>query len=397
MPSFSPSAAQVKAEAKARAVNILSNHDMLGQILDRHEVTIRKRWLKKTMKQKKAILLTAWPNMAPSHRPDFEALKREEMAGRPGGVTMFREWFLWPTINLEDLSLKRSLLYFLHGRGRNLPGTFARSDISCTGTAHASRAVGVPFISRQTMFLDGGTPTKYGRLVSWDDDSDALGALRSGRAFSIDPGHALLTLEIQERLMQFLVECCMGILHDISDLGSLIDSYFPVQDILPAIITDAAEYPNTVSLTIERQYRGPSAFDYQQMRSIIGAKRGKADNHIWLLREDPSYFADSIWEWLNEAKGRTMMNLENSVPPSPPLRSHYVRLPQDPTNTIITIEERRSEYRDELRFLLQILWDPVMTGKFGLSDVLDQLEHLVIKEPEQKARLSTLVSISLPT
>jgi hypothetical protein len=88
-----------------------------------------------------------------------------------------------------------------------------------------------------------------------------------------------------------------------------------------------------------------------------------------------------------------MSNLENSVPVSPPLRPHYVRLPQDPNNTSITIQERPSDHGPgDLRFLLQILWDPVMTDKFGLSDVLDQLEHLVIKEPEQKARLSTLVS-----
>jgi hypothetical protein len=166
MPSSFPTAAQVEAEAKTRATKILSNYDTLGQILHRHEATIRKRWLKKTVKQKKAILLAAWSNMAPSHRPDFEGLKREENSGRPGGVTMFREWFLWPAINLKDLTMKRSFLYFIHGRGRNLQGTFARSDFNSTGIAHASQAVRMPFISGQTMFLDGHTPTKYRRLIS---------------------------------------------------------------------------------------------------------------------------------------------------------------------------------------------------------------------------------------
>lgn len=95
---------------------------------------------------------------------------------------------------------------------------------------------------------------------------------------------------------------------------------------------------------------------------------------------------------IDEAKRRTMTNLESSIPASPPLRPHYIRLPQDPNNTMIAIEERQSENRGDLLFLLQILWDPVATHQFGLSDVLDQLEHLVIKEPEQKARLSTMVS-----
>lgn len=275
------------------------------------------------MKQKKAILLAVWPNMAPSHRPDFEALKREEMAGRPGGVTMFREWFLWHAINLEDLSLKRSLLYFLHGRGRNLPGTFARSDFNRTGIAHASGAVGIPFISGQTMFLDGRTPTKYGRLVSWEDDSDALETLKSGRAFSMDPGHGLLTLEIQERIMQFLVECCKGILHDSSDSGSLTDSQSPVQDTLPAVITDASDYPTTVALTIERQYRATSTFDYQRMRSIIGAKRAEAEDHIWSLREDPSYFADTILEWSEHLRERLLDTRGQDHPVGPKLTQNH--------------------------------------------------------------------------
>lgn len=323
MPSSFPSVAQAEEDAKTRATKILSNYETLGQILDRHEETIRKRWLKKTMKQKRAILLTAWPNMAADHRPDFEALRREEMAGRPGGVTMFREWFLWPAINLEDLSLKYSLLHFLHARGRNLPGTFARSDFNRTGIAHASAAVGVPFMSGQTMFLDGRTPTKYGRLVSWDDDPDALEILKSGRAFSIDPGQGLLTLEIQERIMQFLVECCKGILHDLSESGSLTESQFPVQDSLPAVITNASEYPTTIALAIERQYRAPSSFDYRRMRSIISAKRGEAEDHIWSIREDPSYFADTILEWSEHRRERLIDKREQDHPVGPKLTQNH--------------------------------------------------------------------------
>ncbi|KAH7319454.1 hypothetical protein BKA65DRAFT_609300 [Rhexocercosporidium sp. MPI-PUGE-AT-0058] len=423
--------------------------------------------------------------MAPSHRPDFEALKREESAPRPNGVTAFRDWFMWPSINLEDLTLKRSMLHFLHSRGRHPPSTFARSDYNRTGLAYTSGAVGTPFLNKHTMYLDGETPTKYGRLVSWDDDEDAFEDSKSGRAFAIDPGQGLLSLEIQERIMTFLIESCKIILHDLNESGSLCDPEFPVEAALSKITTDASEYPTVVALAIERQYRPPIVFDYKRMRSIVSAKCAEAEDHIWSLREDPSYFADTITEWsehrrerlpdtngddhpvgpkvtqdhalfwerviafaaansygslinwniierqlrtlealhekystvmspektlpheylkalltfrqmLTEAQRRVMTNLENDAAASPPLRCHYVRQPQSSHTTAITIMQlplpQRAKGKDNLLFILEILWDPIKTFKFGLSDLLDQLEHLIIDDPSQKARLSPKVT-----
>src|SRR5271155_4962236 len=42
-----------------------------------HENTLRTRWIKKSREQRTKILLTAWPNMASSHRPDMHAVSRE--------------------------------------------------------------------------------------------------------------------------------------------------------------------------------------------------------------------------------------------------------------------------------------------------------------------------------
>jgi hypothetical protein len=86
-----------------------------------------------------------------------------------------------------------------------------------------------------------------------------------------------------------------------------------------------------------------------------------------------------------------MINLETSAPASPPLRSLYVRQPQDPFTTVITLG-RRSTDIDDLVFILETLWDKQEVHNFGLSDILDQLEHLALDDPSQKSRLSTLVS-----
>jgi hypothetical protein len=321
-PSF-PTPAEVKQEARSRAKNIFSDYDTLGQILDRHEDTIRKRWLKKTKKQQRSTLLAAWPNMAPSHRPDFKALEREGPEGlaRQGGVTKFRDWFLWPIFNLEDLTLKRSLLHLLHSRARNPPSLFARADFNRTGIAHASQSVRMPFVYQLTMFLDTNTASSYGRVVSWRDDDEAEEMAQSGRAF--DSSIGLLVLEIQERIMKFLVECCKHILHDLNESGSLTDSIYPTKEALPPITTDSSDYPTAVGLAIERQYRAPHVFDFQRLRALVGAKRAEAEDHIWALREDPSYFADTIFEWSEHRRERLLDTNGKEHPVGPKTSQNY--------------------------------------------------------------------------
>jgi hypothetical protein len=69
------SAPDVRREATARSAKIFTSYEMLHEIIQRHEATIRKRWLKKTRPQRLKILLNAWPNMPAMRRPDFEACK----------------------------------------------------------------------------------------------------------------------------------------------------------------------------------------------------------------------------------------------------------------------------------------------------------------------------------
>ncbi len=130
MPSYFPTASEVKEEGQQLAQGILSEHAELRGIVDRHEELIRKRWLKKNKREQSVILLSAWPNIPPCHRPDFEALRREEAEDRSD--TKFEDWFMWSIINLEDLTQKRSFLNFLASRARNHPGIFAQSDFQRT-------------------------------------------------------------------------------------------------------------------------------------------------------------------------------------------------------------------------------------------------------------------------
>lgn len=82
---------------------------------------------KKSLKQRRELLLKAWPRMSNTHRPDFESLRSRKQritaahACRP-------EACLWPYVNLEDLQQRNLLLHFLNSRGRHLPETFRPAD-----------------------------------------------------------------------------------------------------------------------------------------------------------------------------------------------------------------------------------------------------------------------------
>jgi hypothetical protein len=169
-PASFPSPAEVRRKAGELSKDIFAKWNILNNILLRHEATLRKRWMKKIKEQRKKLLLSAWPNMPPTHRPDFQALRKESPQQRTGG-TNFKDAFNFPHINLEDLCQGRPLLLFLNSRGRYLPHVFAHVDDNVSHIGVTSGAINRPFLNGYTMLLHNQkTQRDYGRLVSWDDD-----------------------------------------------------------------------------------------------------------------------------------------------------------------------------------------------------------------------------------
>jgi hypothetical protein len=112
-PSITVEDARRLSEERSR--QIFKDWSTLRDILSQHEGTIQRRWLKKTGNQRKKVVLTAWPDMSVGHRPDFEAYWKESQEQRVKR-TQFREAFIWPYINVEDLCRGKILLLFLNAR-----------------------------------------------------------------------------------------------------------------------------------------------------------------------------------------------------------------------------------------------------------------------------------------
>jgi hypothetical protein len=472
-PKSFPTAKKVRQEARDRSENIFTDWTTLHKILERHEEVFRKRWMKKTMEQRKRILLAAWPNMSSTHRPDFQALRRETPQQRNSG-TRFRDAFLWPYINLEDLSSSKLLPLFLTSRGRHLPEAFAHADYEAAHVGMTSLAIQSPFLNEHTLLLRGQTtPKTYGRLVAWDDDDGAFDLLQTGIGFH--PGYGLQVLEVQQEILRFLLKCCTIVLQDLPP-GSLTGSDVPIQSEPPLLLRDESEWPSLAAIAAEAPYRVPAHLNFKHLQAIIAGKRSAAIDHIWALREDPGYFADVIgdygehrqetlldvngkrhptlnrplfWDralsnlildayggfilWdvmyqqatklvklnekyssvdfatkklpseydmalqnfrhlLDQASKGPIDKLKVGVPPSPPLRSCYVREPQEPGSTMIRVHTKSAIGKDPLLLLFATLWDSQQLFLRGLPDVMDELDRLVQSDSKQKQRLSSWVA-----
>ncbi|KAF3062840.1 hypothetical protein GL218_09429 [Daldinia childiae] len=286
---------EVRREAQERSNNIFSSYGNLHDILVRHEATIQKRWNKKTRQQKQKILLDAWPDMAVTHRPDFDAFWRTGRSHVGTSGERFRDCYLLPQINQEDLLKPKTLLLLLNARGRNSPPEFAAADVEAMHLGLVSKNIRAIFLNEHTMTLHGATnASEYGKLWEWSEHPDAFDWMHTQKQFL--PGEGLLILEAQEKIMKFLVTCCQYILHEIL-ADNLIADTFPVQS-EPHLKTgkETNGFDSLAVMAAEMPYRLPARLDLNRIESVLGARLSAAEDHLWAIREDPAYFLEQLIE-----------------------------------------------------------------------------------------------------
>lgn len=313
IPTF-PEFSKVQQEAKTRARDIFTDQNALFEILERYEGTLRKRWAKKTVEQRRKVLVAAYPNIPAVHRPDFEAIRREspDQSYQECSGTRFYDSFLLPSLNLEDLLKPKTLLLFMHSRGRNNPGSFVNADFNSIRLGIATQAIVPSYFRRHTMLLLGqDNVNTYGRLVSWNDDPEAVYMMAKGTG--VEPGDGLLIMEIQKRKLRFLLKCAQHILQDLP----VQDLSVPKQPVPLDTIQGSEDWPSLTNEVLEAPYRVPDLFDVSRLQSFVSAKRSEAEDHIWSLREDPSYFKDTVLE-LSEHRQEKILSTNDK--PDPILR-----------------------------------------------------------------------------
>ncbi|CAD6445774.1 097abc67-9730-4319-8d27-0b8dd73a7e21-CDS [Sclerotinia trifoliorum] len=243
------------------------------------------RWIKKSRKKQRELLLKAWPNMSANHRPDLEAYREECTERMLTGLSKFQEAYKWSYINQQDLS-SRSLIIFIKSRAQHPPSAFARADVNATHLGTVTHFIPEPaFLPFHTLFLDGDKIETHGRLVSWEEDDAAADLMFTERQFS--PGDGLKAFELQEKIYPFLIKCCELILHDFVTSGALLDGNISTgitpeplatPDLAPPAVTEIL--PSLATISAEAPYRLPANINFERRRDIFAARLSAAEDYL---------------------------------------------------------------------------------------------------------------------
>lgn len=114
----------------------------------------------------------------------------------------------------------------------------------------------------------------------------------------------LLSLEIHQSTYRFLAECTKLILHDITPSMLFLSPTLPE----PAMIGVPApsQYPSLSAHSLEAPYHVPQMLDLQRLRMLVYSRRQSAEDHVWLLKEDPSYFITNLKEYNEHNRTRAV-------------------------------------------------------------------------------------------
>lgn len=278
----------LRRQSQCLSFGIFKHWILLNKILKRFEAQIQKRWIKRGYDSRLSVLLQAWPDMAATHRPDFASLRKAEVYNNKllPNRAREKEAYLWPCINREDLTQTHNLLIFLNSRGRHLPDKFVFGDQLQAHTGEHSGDTSET--NKFKMSLYGHrSPKTYGQLVPRDTGDKVQQELR------MDPVAGLQVLEIQERILDFLVKCCRLILHDFDcDRIDLIEAKSAPPQLVPT-----EPFSSVTAMAVVAPYRLPQRLDLKRLKMLISARCEEAEEHIWALREDPGYFARAMKEW----------------------------------------------------------------------------------------------------
>jgi hypothetical protein len=227
--------------------------------------------------------------MSRFHRPDFEALRRCG-ANRESESTLFREAYMWPHMNVEDLCRGKVLPLLINAGGRNPPKDFLFMDIEST---HVGKRNGIltPATLPPQWFVSfkGNSSDTYGRVHRTEDYTDWI----SGDSMSAADG--LEVLEIQERVIKVLTSVCKIILKDKGQ--DLMSPNYPSAPAPVTMKVDDLEWRSIPALAALAPYTVPQTIDLVKIRELVEAKHSAASDNILSLREDLGYFAYNVKDW----------------------------------------------------------------------------------------------------
>lgn len=252
---------------------------------------IRDRWLKKSVRQKRAILLEAMPSLPPKHRPDIDQCLLRSCPHQRCSSLGTR--YAYPHLNIEDLTKPNSLLILLDARAKFAPYRFALSDYQLAPLIKLRSDLLEP-----SEFTMGIINAGYGVMTKWESEDAAAQAILAGDA--VHPVQGLHILSLQFGMYDFLKECIYLIVPENVEefiqgtLKANTTGKAPV--LVPVQSSHSTGYSSLEAIVRDSQYRAPTLKDIDRLQALVLGCKKEAEDHVWLLREDPGYFTETVNE-----------------------------------------------------------------------------------------------------
>jgi hypothetical protein len=302
----------------------------LSMTVGQFEAEIRERWLKKSVAQRKVVLRTAWPTISLHHRPDIDhcvlnACPHQRHSQGLGA-------YAFPHLNLEDLAKDNSFLILLNARGRHSLFKFGFLDYELAPLIQLR-----PALLEKTKFTMGLMNAEYGQIFEWENEEAASDAMNKGDMVHPLPGSHILSMHFL--IYSFLVKCVKEILPEKSEIidsplkrimgdanperivnesndfahhstttlnpgpadQAAANDWNPIGDAdtetfsfqVPPLVCNEQDFTSLSAIVREACYEVPTLADLGRLEALVSACRDAAEDHIWMLREDPGYFRDS--------------------------------------------------------------------------------------------------------
>ncbi|KAI4177545.1 MAG: hypothetical protein LQ346_007672 [Caloplaca aetnensis] len=262
---------------------------------------ILKRWRRRTPAKRKQLLKQVDPDLYPTDFPLMD-LATQRVCTSVEEQSKYRYAYLAPYLNLECLSDdSANLIKLLHHRASSRPEDWVAFDDSVIKSAFDQKAIRV-------MFADGCITMSGPQFGAWKNVD--LAEMNADQAYSA--WRALLILDAQAHVLKFLGKFCEAILGH-SERPS--PSQGPSSDLTKTaaqseigdfILPDCGKWLQFISsgsqpskgepwvsyssLYSSEPFGPPPEFDVDMMMEIAENQMSEAQDELWLMQTDCSYF-----------------------------------------------------------------------------------------------------------
>lgn len=286
-PEMTPRPLPMQRVAKSLCQIVHDDWKFINRIVLSHGTEIQQKWSAMSTKRRKKMLVTVLPEISPYHRPDIvftEAYRWTEAKSEFWRMYNSRA-VTAPYINAEDLSKPLPLMLLLSERATHAPDKFMMTEYVRAPLICWSESSLCEIMPNYTMSLATTSGQKFGEVSYWSNPRDCIAKIAGGHTTHLLLGvHTLLT---QSYVLSFLRTICTDLLGD--DMGRIIASPTSLMNHITLQRPDVMTFSD---VAIEAAYCLPG-YDFSLLMNVILAKISELEEHIWNLREDPSYFAET--------------------------------------------------------------------------------------------------------